>query len=436
MKRALFLLCLGFVEVVVFLRPSAAALPPRSISTSRQFIVYGSDARLRGAICDLAERTKTSALHLLQEQDEWKTPIIVNAQHSQANHPELPPVHLAFSQTGAGLKLQLDLNLAANANVASVERELLRAVYLEMMYRQQSEIAAGEEFVEPPDWLLDGTLARAHERTDSQISESLRAIATSENIISLADFLHQRPELLEAPWRNVYRAYSAIFVNLLVETPDGRKRLKRFLAELPRSFRDPLDVLRTHFPALGDNVETIEKTWNRRVAQSSPNERFHLLSCAETEEQLAQLLHLQASEPGRADAQYSLEEFPKFVRLPDSANALKSLAPELVALSGHANPLYLPVIFEYEKIALQLARRKTKRMAQRLAEVRAKREQISRTMQTIDDYMNWFEATQSSTNSGVFRDYLQTAERAGLQKAPRRDRISIYLDAIETMAEH
>ncbi len=60
--------------------PDYGGLMPRSVSTSRQFIVYASDARLRGAICDVAERTKQSALQLLQEQDAWKTPILINAQ--------------------------------------------------------------------------------------------------------------------------------------------------------------------------------------------------------------------------------------------------------------------------------------------------------------------------------------------------------------------
>ena len=43
----------------VWLASANAAMPAeRSVSSSRQFIVYGTDVRLRGAICDLAEQSK------------------------------------------------------------------------------------------------------------------------------------------------------------------------------------------------------------------------------------------------------------------------------------------------------------------------------------------------------------------------------------------
>src|SRR4051794_39543242 len=80
--------------------PSRADPLPHSTSVSRQFIVYGPDARLRGAVCELAERAKAKALQLLQERDTWKVPILVQAQVPQANLPELPPTQLRFSQTG------------------------------------------------------------------------------------------------------------------------------------------------------------------------------------------------------------------------------------------------------------------------------------------------------------------------------------------------
>ena len=68
-----------------------AAAPARSVSSSRQFVVYGPDAQLRGAVCYLAEQTKKIALSLLREEDHWKTPIVIDAQSPEANLPELPP---------------------------------------------------------------------------------------------------------------------------------------------------------------------------------------------------------------------------------------------------------------------------------------------------------------------------------------------------------
>jgi hypothetical protein len=52
-------------------------------------------------------------------------------------------------------------------------------------------------------------------------------------------------------------------------------------------------------------------------------------------------------------------------------------------------------------------------------------------MDHIDDYMNWFEATQSKTTSGVFVDYFRTAAGTAERQRRRRDAISVYLDSIE-----
>ena len=137
------------------------AQPEHSKSPSRQFVIYGADAKARGAISGLAEQTKTDLLGLLRQRDDWKTPVVVNLQSQQSNLPELPPADLRFSQTGFGIKLQLDLTISKNVDVSLVQRELLRAILLEMIYRNQPHITAGALLVEPPDWLIDGALALA-----------------------------------------------------------------------------------------------------------------------------------------------------------------------------------------------------------------------------------------------------------------------------------
>src|SRR5205809_7571183 len=152
-----------------------AAQPEHSTSPSRQFVIYGAAAKVRGAISGMAEQTKANLLGLLRQRDDWKTPIVVNLQPQQANLPEIPPADLRFSQTGFGIKLQLDLTISQNLNVSLIERELLRAILLEMIYRKESHIAAGTVFVEPPAWLLDGVLALAPGRDHRDLVEALTA---------------------------------------------------------------------------------------------------------------------------------------------------------------------------------------------------------------------------------------------------------------------
>jgi hypothetical protein len=56
-------------------------------------------------------------------------------------------------------------------------------------------------------------------------------------------------------------------------------------------------------------------------------------------------------------------------------------------------------------------------------------------MGDIDDYMNWFEATQMENQSGAFSDYLKAANQSQVSMPRRRDPLSVYLDALEDQIE-
>ena len=152
----------------------------RSTSTSRQFLVYGAEVRVRGMICDLAERTKSDLLRLLGLRDSWQTPLIVNLDYPRANVPDTPLVQLDVSQLGYGLKLQLNLLLTREMKGVGVQRELLRAILVELMYRDRGSLAAGMPYVTPPDWLVEGMLALQPGRDSDNDAELLRSIVASK----------------------------------------------------------------------------------------------------------------------------------------------------------------------------------------------------------------------------------------------------------------
>lgn len=434
MSRALSLIISG---ALAFCATSAIAQRPmQSISASRQFIVHGPDAHVRGGLCDLAERTKKKALTLLQQPDQWKTPILLNAQYPQANLPDAPPARMNVSQTGFGLKLQLDLIVSRDASAPDIERELLRAIYLEMMYRQEAETPAGTPYVEAPQWLVEGTLALAPDRDSSAVVESLRTVRDGNSIVPLEQFLQQRPELLDSPGRQLHRAYSAAFLAMLLEAPDGHARLGRYVGNLPRATNDPLADLKTYFPTLAEPADRVAELWRRSVVRLASRERYQLLDAAETEQLLAQLLRVEIQEKKKRPVVYALEEFPQFVRLPARKPALQNLRHNVLTLAARANPLYQPILAEYEQIAVLLERGKTKRVAERLARARGMREHMQREMSAIADYMNWFEATQQQTQSGAFAEYMKAAELALERQPRRRDPISVYLDSLEAQMQN
>ena len=252
-------------------------MPEHSVSPSKQFVLYGADASVRGIVSSAAEETKANLLGILRQPDRWKTRIVINLQPRQANLPEIPPAELRFSQTGFGLKLQLDVIVAQDADSTLIERELLRAILLEWIYRRTPDIAPGTVYVEPPDWLLDGVLALTPGRDREPLID---ALAISGETMPLDQFLRQRPTLLDSPARLLYRACALAFVKLLIDTDDGPLRLAHYIESLSTTSNDPVADLRAQFPVLRGNLKEI---WSSNLAFLVGARGYELLTFRETQ---------------------------------------------------------------------------------------------------------------------------------------------------------
>jgi hypothetical protein len=402
-----------------------AAQPERTTSPSRQFVIYGADAKVRGAVSSLAEQTKANLLALLRQRDDWKTPVVVNLQPQQANLPEVPPADLRFSQTGFGIKLQLDLTISRNLDVSLVERELLRAVLLEMIYRKQPNITAGAVLVEPPDWLIDGTLALTPGRDRGTLIE---ALGNTEKPLPLGKFLRQRPGILDFTGRTLYRAYSFALVQMLLDGKNGAGRLAQYIDHLSESSNDPLADLEKQFPFLAGDAE---QTWQLALNQLRSLQTFRLLTFAESEGHLDELLRVKISEPNKPVKTVRLDEVTQHKPSSNEKIALDQLKRDLLFFVPQANPVLRPIAREYQEIATLLARGKRRGMAKRVARLEAIRQRLASRMSEIDDYMNWFEATQMNSGSGNFTGYLKAVDQSQVPAPRRHDPLSVYVDALE-----
>ena len=279
------MLRVGALAALLGLMPSAPAAlprPARSLSTSRQFIVYGVTVELRGAVGELAERLKQGVLDALQKRDDWRTPIILNVQFPQANVPELAHSRLYVSQTGAGLKLQVDLTITPEVDTMAVERELFRAIFVEMIYRNHPDIAAGTVYSEAPPWLVEAFLARQAGQQNGTLNDLLASASQADKVIALETFLQQKPEQLDAQARLLYRAYSAALLQFLLDQAAGPGHLAAYIESLSRGSNDPLGDLRAQFPDMG-RPDTVDLLWKSAVARFAATRRFDfLLSFNET----------------------------------------------------------------------------------------------------------------------------------------------------------
>ncbi len=418
------------VRVGAFLLPlavSAITPLPRSVSTSRQFIVFGADAHLRGSVAQAAEQVKSVLLAFLHITDRWSVPILLNLAQPQANVPELPAVALNFSQTGAGLKIQLDLIVDRSFDPSVLRRETLRALLLEMSYRSLPSLPAGEVYNAPPDWLVDGILALPDQ--SPELSDALASVATDPP--PLKTFLAFHPSLLDSQSRALYCACSAALLRMLVAPADGRGRLVRYIADWPHASGDPLTDLRTHFPALGKEDREIEKNWRATVARKATERRFALLSFETTSQQLDQCLHEVVAHDAAGKNALTLEQAMNAARPKIDKAAARVLGERLMLLGTQAHPLLQSIVADYRKAAEALMRGRSGGWAKHLASASALRQRVANRMREVDDYLNWFEATQSLTSSGTFREYMRAAETQETSTR-RRDPLSVYLDAMET----
>jgi hypothetical protein len=419
-----------FISALFIWHVLYAAPTEHSVSPSRQFVVYGADAAVRGAVSDLAERTKADFLVLLRQRDNWTVPIVLNLQLQQANLPEVPPTGLRFSQTGFGLKLQLDLTLSEKLDSSLIERELLRAILLEMIYRKESHLAAGTVFVEPPDWLLDGVLALAPGRDREYL---LEALTTANKTVPLETFLRQRPELLGLAGRVLYRAHSLALVQMLLDRRDGPGRLAQYIGHLPHASNEPLTNLKAHFPFL---VADAEGSWQLTLRRARNLQLYQFLTFAESEQRLAELLSVKISQANKPAKVATLDDLAKRKISPGEKIALGQLDRDLLVFVTQANPVLRPIAREYEQIIALLARGKRMGVAKHLSHLDATRKQLAARMSDIDDYMNWFEATQMKNGSGNFADYLKAVDQSQSSASKRHDPLSVYVDALEDQVEN
>ena len=202
----------------------------------------------------------------------------------------------------------------------------------------------------------------------------------------------------------------------------AERTLAEFIADLPEARSDALSDLIVHFKKLGGSIENAERVWNANVTQIATSNGYESLTVSETERRLETSLQFQFPKSKQPEKFWKLEDYREFIRLPERATVLNGLSENLMVLGVRANPVCRPIVLEYQQIASTLAHGKTRGVDRRLTRLSNARETLTARVQQIDDYMNWFEGTQSSARSGTFVEYLKSAEKPPLHIGAMRFR--------------
>jgi len=415
-------------------------LKQRSVSRSHQFIVYAGDLNARAAIAMDAEDVKDKFLALLETQDDWKHPIVIQVTPLSTADPSEPPSNVRVIDTEEGFKVELDVVLGSDPREAHFPQQLVRAILLEYAYRNQPGLVApGVTYAEPPPWLVDGITSLTADSDPGTNagpdthSDLFRSLIQSGKTPSLSLFLSENPSTLDGPSRELYSACSMSLVRLLTELPNGRALMQSFIRHWPGPNADPEAELLKAFPALNTGNQSLEKWWTLGLASLSAADRYEGLSLADTSDQLDGLLTFDVAvdKTGKTRS-FTLDQYEDFGKAPGADAALGALSERLLGLEAQCNPLMREVVGGYQVLALELAHHDSHGLKAHLAAIKDYRDKLMAHMDQIADYLNWYEATQRKQASGSFDEYVRTADEADKdEKAPRTDPITQYMDSVE-----
>ncbi len=413
----------------------AVDLRHRSLSNSGQFAIYCDDRELRGRVVGFVEEVKTEILRVLREKDDWKFPIVIALEPDPTQHAQSAPVTITLVNTVAGPKVDVAVRIGDDPAKIFLQRHIVHALLLEMAYRERPPIRGGERFAHPAWWLTEGLLQGIRAHAGTRDPDIFKSIVNTEKLPSLEKMLGQPPVRLDSAAGAVDRASAFALTEALLHLPGGPANLGRFIRAWPDAGGDPLTLLASHFPVLGQSPQSLAKWWTLQLAALGKSETLRGLSPAEADAELRGLLTLEIAtgKPPRNE-RFELKDFEKYSRLPGARPALRIAQVKIVTLSSRAHILFRPILAEYAEICGILASGKTKEIAERLARTERFRGSVLQRAGEITDYLNWYEATQTPGRTGEFDRYLRAAENHDAKPqpaAPVEPKIAEYLDSLE-----
>ncbi len=438
----------------------------RTYAEGSPFIIWGGQRPQRSHLFSAATLVRRAVLEALHLPDTWSHPIVLQLREPLAQGSDArPPVWTTISQVEGGFRLEINLVPQHGAVPGPLLQEnLVRAILADRILRGQEKRDLANAPSPPPDWLLHGTLALLEYRQLGRMSQTFSRIFQLGRVLSAADILNADPAAMDSVSLTVYQVSSGALLMMLIEQPSGPQLLANLLPSLALPGIDYAQRIEQAFPALTGSANSLSKWWSLQVASLSQPGLDEVATPAETERQLADALVLRftspppeakrpsaikrlfAREPVAAlpdpasppPASFSapLQDYPRVLALPDPAPPFNQVDLALTRLMLRAHPVYRPLIQEYQTAVRLLAKGKPpKTLPTTLNRLASTREKLAATLRQIEDHLDWFQTTQSTSPSGAFDGYLKTADQLDQAPPPRPDPLSRYLDEIEAASQ-
>ena len=247
--------------------PSARPTTSTSVSTSGQFIVHGSELRVRGGLAARCEEINQELSRLLRNTDPWAWNIVVQIKALGPNDPADLAIHgqLGVLDHG-GFHLQLNVPERAGLRPADFRRELLRLLLAERVLRGHRELAEGRDQIVPA-WIHTGVLKALDFKSRARPSAEFAAIFKSGRIYGIEQILDTAPAGLDALSRTIYDTSCCALVLALLDQPEGAMRFSRLLSSFASETKPERELLKQWFPGLAESDTSLNKWWSLQLAQ-------------------------------------------------------------------------------------------------------------------------------------------------------------------------
>ncbi len=408
-------------------------LKDRSISSSKQFVIYAKDPATRTAISRQAEDYKEEFLKLLGIDDEFKFTIIINLTAPAPTQRNAPKSSVRLYEIDRGeLKIQLDVFDPSVVDEPEFRRDLMGTILLEYAYRD-NPTSAGRSFETPPAWVIAGLLEKIAIRTSGPEAAAYATLLAAGQTPRIDSFFRTRADRLDPTSRVIFAAQSLAMLDTLRALPEGRPGLHYYLAVPRRSPPSTSDIVDL-FPSLDGNRDALSRKWTLAIAAASATDRIDLLGVRESASTLSTILDVQAlPDPKKPEvAAMSGPLALGAIARSDSGNfILSQMRNDLLRLSLKAHPLYKGLTDEYLQIVSELIRKPKRRLEKRIASAEEVRAGLGRKTTEIDGYLDYVEATKIQADSEIFTDIVEDTEQSS-EAPPRSDSISRFLDAYES----
>lgn len=409
--------------------PKVPALQ-RTVSTSGQFVIYHAESGVRSKLARKAEDLKTEWGRALEIKDEWRWPVILQMVTLRpAGAPRLRSN--VYESDDNELKIQVDIYDPTAIQTVDFDMEIFRALFLEYAYRNTPP-KAGKAIAATPPWLIEGVFEDMRVRKEGIVAGLYEKLVQDGPPPKLDAFLKEKPDMMDATSRAIYRAKAMTLLHALLQLPGGRAGLAAYMATLNEPNANDAGKLLAKFPGVTENPGELSKLWALALANASASNRAKPMGIAETQQRLAVIFEISAPKDPRkpeAGKWVGPQALPVLARTDSGRFVAGQKAEDLLRLEVRAHPMVRPIVEEYRMIASELAKKPKKNFDKRIQKNMDLQAAIAKLTDEIDDYLNWFEASKLETPSQKFDESFNVEEKSAVMR--RNDAITNQLDEAE-----